>query len=204
MKKSYILIIASFLLAHFTLTASNQPINTSKEPKLLTNSFANQNQDNRPDNFENSIDNKYQFEYCATARLDSEGNIKSSFVTEEPEYGIFFEVEITYQPNSKFPVSIYLNEIDDYLDLAHTVVLCNLNVENKSTVKYSAEKIDIFSDKYHIVFHLNKYSIIVYELNKGSYKNGSVIVFEESKDEESLKNFKKRYNVLKNNLKRYF
>lgn len=156
----------------------------------------------RTDNSKNPNNNKFWYPRYANIKMDSQGNpITSSMKYIYPIEGAkSFEIEFVYKENDSNPVSVYLNEIKEGSKIVKSELIAAPLKSSASSVKYKTSSVNIFSPKYQISVSSSG-NIIIYDISGGSYANRNTKFF---KAEAAEAIYKIRYNVLIENLKKYF
>lgn len=157
----------------------------------------------RTDNSKNPNNNKFWFPRYANVKMDEQGNpIKSAIRYVYPTEGAkSFEIEFVYKENDSNPVFVYLNEINEGSKIVKSELIAAPFKSVRSSVKYKANSVNIYSPKYHISVSSSG-TIIIYNINNGSYANGNAKFFKPNEIAEVI--YKARYDILKENLKKYF
>lgn len=157
----------------------------------------------RRDNSKNPNNNKFWFPRYANVKMDEQGNpIKSAIRYVYPTEGAkSFEIEFVYKENDSNPVFVYLNEINEGSKIVKSELIAAPFKSVRSSVKYKANSVNIYSPKYHISVSSSG-TIIIYNINNGSYANGNAKFFKPNEIAEVI--YKARYDILIENLKKYF
>lgn len=157
----------------------------------------------RTDNSKNPNNNKFWFPRYANVKMDEQGNpIKSAIRYVYPTEGAkSFEIEFVYKENDSNPVFVYLNEINEGSKIVKSELIAAPFKSVRSSVKYKANSVNIYSPKYHISVSSSG-TIIIYNINNGSYANGNAKFFKPNEIAEVI--YKARYDILIENLKKYF
>ena len=157
----------------------------------------------RTDNSKNPNNNKFWYPRYANVKMDEQGNpIKSAIKYVYPTDGAkSFEIEFVYKENDSNPVFVYLNEINEGSKIVKSELIAAPFKSVQSSVKYKANSVNIYSPKYHISVSSSG-TIIIYNINNGSYANGNAKFFKPNEIAEVI--YKARYDTLIENLKKYF
>lgn len=157
----------------------------------------------RTDNSKNQNKNKFWYSRYANVKMDEQGNpIKSAIRYVYPTEGAnIFEIEFVYKENDSNPVFVYLNEIKEGSKIVKSELIGAPFKSVRSSVEYKANSVNIYSPKYHISVSSSG-TIIIYNINNGSYANGNAKFFKPNEIAEAI--YKGRYDILIENLKKYF
>lgn len=157
----------------------------------------------RTDNSKNPNNNKFWYPRYANVKMDEQGNpIKSAIRYVYPTEGAnSFEIEFVYKENDSNPVSVYLNEMKEGSKIVKSELIGAPFKSVRSSVEYKANSVNIYSAKYHISVSSSG-TIIIYNINNGSYANGNAKFFKPNEIAEVI--YKARYDILIENLKKYF
>lgn len=157
----------------------------------------------RTDNSKNRNNNKFWYSRYANIKMDEQGNpIKSTIRYMYPTEGAnLFEIEFVYKESDSMPVHVYLNELAEDGKIVKSELIGAPLKSVPSSVEYKANGVNIYSPKYHISVSSSG-TIIIYNINNGSYANGNAKLFKPNEIAEVI--YKARYDILIENLKKYF
>lgn len=144
---------------------------------------------------------KYWYGRYVYAKFDSNGNpITDSYKYIYPKNDCSYEIRFAYSENTncKFPVYIYLNEINEK-GVVKSELIGSINRNIKSSVKFKSDGVDIFTPDRYVHVHIDG-MIILYETKNGSYANCINKIFNPTEAASVI--YKVRYDVLIDKLKK--
>lgn len=186
LKVLYATIICIFCVHVIYAENSQQAASSDNNVKIIGNSTNN---------------DKYWYGRHVYTKMDSNGNpISDSYKYIYPENDCSYEVRFSYleNPDTKFPVYIYLNEINDN-GIVKSEIIGLINKNIKSSVEFKSDGVNIFTPNKHIHVHADG-MIIIYENISETYANGTCRMFIPTEAASVI--YKVRYDVLIDKLRK--